>query len=68
MTNSWINRIFLSKQAKSGGVVRRSIFWVNYHASIFELRREVEFRGFHMVISGDQAIIFCHQGDLAIAC
>lgn len=68
MSNKWIQQIFKSKQAANGGIVRRNLAWVEAYASIRELIKEVQRRGFHMVISGDQAIIFCHQGDVALAC
>ena len=68
MTNTFIDQIFQAKQAQNGGIVRRSLATIDAYASIFELRTDVLRRGFHMVISGHQAVIFCHQGDLAIAC
>lgn len=67
MSNVWIDQIFNCKQARNGGIVRRKLHSVATYASIFELKREVQRRGFHMVISGDQAIVFCHEGDLALA-
>ena len=67
-TNSWIRQIFDARQARRGGIVRRSLASIAANASIFELKREVKRRGFHMVITGAQAVIFCHEGDLAIAC
>lgn len=67
MSNYFIDQIFQSRQAQTGGIVRRSLLSIATYASIFELKAEVQRRGFHMVISGDQAIVFCHSGDLAIA-
>jgi hypothetical protein len=64
----WIAQIFKAKQAQNGGMVRRSLISIGAYASIFELEAEVRRRGFHMVITGDQAVIFCHQGNLSIAC
>ncbi|MDP3747663.1 MAG: hypothetical protein Q8Q88_11525 [Phenylobacterium sp.] len=68
MSNSFIEDIFNSQQARNGGIVRRSLAWVERFASVFALKAEVQRRGFHMVISGDQAVIFCNDGDIAIAC
>jgi hypothetical protein len=67
-TKKWIAQIFEAKQAQTGGMVRRSLSSIDIYASIFELKAEVRRRGFHMVITGDQAVIFCHQGGLSIAC
>jgi len=64
--HAWISQIFDSQAARSGGIVRRSIASVIDYASIDLLHAEVLRRGFHMVESGDQFVIFCHPGDLKI--
>lgn len=63
---TWISQIFRSRAARNGGVVRRKIASVIEYASIDMLRAEVVRRGFHMVESGDQFVIFCNPGDLRI--
>ena len=66
MKNSWINQIFKSKQARNGGVVRRSLASISRYASLPALKAEVARRRFHMVIIGDQAVITCNNGNLAL--
>ena len=68
MTNWFIDQIFKARQARDGGIVRRSLFWIQRCASLSELEKEVRRRGFHMVITGGQAVIFCHPGDLSLIC
>ena len=64
--HGWISQIFTSQAARGGGIVRRKISSVIEYASIDLLRSEVTRRGFHMVESGEQFVIFCNPGDLKI--
>ncbi len=64
--HAWISQIFSSQAARNGGIVRRKIASVIEYASVDLLHAEVIRRGFHMVESGDQFVIFCHRGDLKI--
>lgn len=66
LAHAWISQIFCSQAARGGGTVRRKIASVIEYASIDLLRTEVMRRGFHMVESGDQFVIFCHPGELKI--
>ena len=63
---AWISQIFESQSAQSGGIVRRKVASVIDYASVDLLYEEVRRRGFHMVESGDQFVIFCHDGDVKI--
>lgn len=63
---TWISQIFSSQSARGGGIVRRKMASVIEYASVEMLRAEVIRRGFHMVESGDQFVIFCNTGDLKI--
>ncbi|UVI38608.1 hypothetical protein [Qipengyuania spongiae] len=62
----WISQIFSSQAACNGGIVRRKIASVVEYASVALLKAEVIRRGFHMVESGDQFVIFCNPGDIKI--
>jgi len=64
----WIRQIFRAQAARNGGIVRRQITSVHKYASEAELKAAVQHRGFHMVISGDQYVILCHQGDFKVIC
>jgi hypothetical protein len=64
----WIDQIFNAQAAKNGGVVRRKISNVNRFASEKMLTAEVQRRGFHMVVSGDQFVILCNPGKFDLVC
>lgn len=68
MAISWINQIFNAKQARNGGVVRRSLASISRYASFAALKAEVARRNFHMIVVGDQAVITCNNGDVALVC
>ena len=63
----WIRDIFNAKQAITGGIVRRSIRSVKRYASVAALKAAVQRRGFHMIISGRQFVVFCNDGSLKIS-
>ncbi len=65
---AWINQIFTSQQARNDGVVRRSRADTLQYASFAALRLEVRRRGFHMIRTGEQYVIFCHTGELRLVC
>lgn len=62
----YIKRIFKSKAAKNGGVVRRKIAAVKKYASPAYLLKEVEERGFHLIETDDQYVIFCSTGSFKL--
>ena len=62
-SNQWIAQIFQAQAARNGGIVRRKMASVAQFASSAALEAEVRRRGFHMVETGDQYVIFCHVGN-----
>jgi hypothetical protein len=64
----WFKRMFHAQAARNGGIIRRSVENVQGLASEAELMAQVKARGFHMVRSGDQYVILCHQGDFKLIC
>jgi hypothetical protein len=66
--SNWIAQIFTAQAVRDGGVVRRSVWDVRKFASFAMLKREVVKRGFHLIRTGDQYVILCHQGDIRIFC
>jgi hypothetical protein len=64
----WIMQIFWAKAARNGGIVRRKIASVIRFASVELLLAEVKRRGFHMVTSGDEYVIFCNKGHCQLVC
>jgi hypothetical protein len=64
---AWIDQIF-EAQASDGGVVRRSRKDVDKYASFPELVDRVRAMGYHLIETGGQCVIFCHEGELIIHC
>ena len=58
--------MFESKTAKSGGVIRRKISNIQKYSSTQLLISYVRKRGFHIIQTGDQYVIFCNPGDIKI--
>ncbi len=56
----WIRLIF-SAQAAKGGVVRRSIAWVDREVGRDRFFAEVRQRGFHLLASSNQFIVICNR-------
>lgn len=63
----WLRAIFSAKAAK-GGVVRRSVVWVEAEIGTDALVAEVRRRGFRMIETGGQYIILCHHGAIRMVC
>ncbi|NOY42564.1 MAG: N-(5'-phosphoribosyl)anthranilate isomerase [Planctomycetes bacterium] len=66
--NEWLEQFFDAQQVDKGGIIRRSIKDVERLASKEKLLFEVKQRGFHMVETGEQYVIFCHTGAMKIHC
>lgn len=65
-SSEWINQIFGAQQAQLGGIIRRDVMSVHRYASEAELVAAVRARGFHMVRSGGQFVIFCNPGEFQL--
>jgi len=68
MTNTWLEQWFSADQANHGGIIRRDRDWVQKFSSIQEVRDEAQQRGWHMIETGNQIVLLCHQGELIIHC
>lgn len=68
LSSEWILQVFDAQQVGKGGIVRRSKKDVKKYASFPELLAEVRHRGYHLIETGDQYVIFCHTGSLQIHC
>jgi hypothetical protein len=64
----WLDQLFSSRAALTGGVVRRKARDVHRMVGRARLEHEVRKRGFHMVKIGDQYVILCNRGDLTLIC
>lgn len=58
--DQWIALIFSAKAAQ-GGVVRRSIAWVDHEVGRDRFIAEVRARGFHLLASRNQFIVVCNR-------
>ena len=66
--DGWINLIFSAKAARTGGIVRRSVKWVEREVGLKRFEAEVRQRGFHMVECGGQYIVICGNSALRVIC
>ncbi|MCB6177196.1 N-(5'-phosphoribosyl)anthranilate isomerase [Rhodobacter sp. Har01] len=57
---AWISHIFAA-QAARGGVVRRSIAWVDREIGRDRFLAEVRRRGFHLLATSNQFIVVCNR-------
>ncbi len=64
----WIRLVFAAKAVKKGGVVRRSVAWVEREIGRDRFVREVRRRGFHMLECGGQFVVICNSAGLRVVC
>lgn len=62
----WIDQIFSAQAARKGGVVRRSLAWVDREVGRDRFMQEVRHRGFHLIETADQFVVVCHNGPIRI--
>ena len=62
----FLDRIFESKMAKAGGIVRRKRSSIDNQITRGKLLEEVMRRGFHILEIGDQWVIICNKGKLQL--
>ncbi len=65
---AWMNRIFSARAAQTGGVVRRKMRDIHREVGYQTFVAEVQRRGFHLIVCGDQYLIICHDGHLRVIC
>jgi len=67
--NQWLMRVFDAGQANEGGVVRRARANIeHYGGGMGPLIDYARRRGWHVIETGDQVVVLCHEGDLRIHC
>jgi hypothetical protein len=67
--NAWLEQWFDEpKQANRGGVIRRNVNDVARYTSVDEVVIEARSRGWHVIETGDQLVVLCHDGDMRIFC
>lgn len=64
----WLRKILSAQSVRRGGVVRRSVAWVEREIGTEALIAEMRRRNFHMVETGGQYIIVCNAGAIRMIC
>lgn len=64
----WMDQIFRSRAALTGGVVRRNRLDVEREVGLAMLELEVRRRGFHMIECGNHLVIACCADPVKIIC
>jgi len=57
----WIDQVFSAKTVKNGGVVRRSVRWIEAEVGRAAFEDEVRRRGWHLAECNGQLVVFCTQ-------
>jgi hypothetical protein len=63
--DTWLRLIFSAQSAK-GGVVRRSIAWVDREVGRDRFVDEVRRRGFHLLQTANQFIVVCNRDPVTL--
>lgn len=65
--SAWVDQIFTAQQVRNGGVVRRARWYID-QARLDEIIDRATDRGWHVIETGDQIVVLCHEGSLIIHC
>lgn len=67
--NAWVQQWFdETQQANRGGVIRRNIDDVAKYTSVDEGLTRLDYRRWHVIETGDELVVLCHEGDVRIYC
>lgn len=66
--DAWMQNIFNAKAARLDGVVRRNIKDIERIVDTTRFATELQRRGYHAVLNGDQIIIFCNKQSVRLWC
>ena len=64
----WVAQVFAAKAARTGGVIRRSVTWIEREVGRAAFVAEVRRRGFHLVETGGQFVVICNHGGIRVIC
>lgn len=67
-SRAWMDQVFEAGQASAGGIVRRSIDSVEQYVGVDAFVEECRERGFHVIETGDQLVVLCHEGGMIVHC
>ncbi len=60
----WIAHVFAARAAERGGVIRRSVLWVENEIGRDRFIDAVRARGFHLLECGGQFVIVCNSAPI----
>jgi len=63
-----VDQIFRAQQAGSFGIVRRSIADVHRYDALDEILARAQANGWHVVETGGQIVVLCHNGAMNVLC
>ena len=67
--SAWVDIMFeSSQQAAGGGVVRRSVYDVTRQCALKEIVMRAREKNFHVLETGGQIVLLCHEGEVVIHC
>jgi hypothetical protein len=66
--NEWTRQWFAAAQANRGGVIRRSRKDIDKYSSLPAVVNEARNRGWHVIETGNQVVLLCHEGELLLHC
>lgn len=64
--HEWVNDVFSSRAASTGGVVRRKLRDIERYVGRAEFEQELKRRGFHAIENAGQMVIFCNQEPIRV--
>lgn len=64
----WIAQVFSARAVFAGGVLRRSVAWVEHEIGRDRFVSEVRQRGFHLLECGGQFVVVCNNGPIRMIC
>lgn len=62
----WVEQVFSVKAVDRGGVVRRSLRWVEAEVGRQVFEAEVRRRGWHLVECNGQLVVFCTRRPIQV--
>ncbi|BDW85305.1 MULTISPECIES: N-(5'-phosphoribosyl)anthranilate isomerase [Roseicyclus] len=62
----WVEQVFSAKAVDRGGVVRRSLRWVEAEVGRQVFEAEVRRRGWHLVECNGQLVVFCTRRPIQV--
>lgn len=65
---NWLAAVFNAKACQRGGILRRAVQDVHREVGRDAFIAEVRDRGWHLIETGGQYIVFCNQGEFRIIC